>query len=303
MRILLVTPPLTQLNTPYPATAYLKGYFSAEGHDVRQVDLGIEVADRVLSKSFLAPIGLERQAQLIEPVKRFLRGQDDTLGPRIANRSLLPEGARFSQLDEDGLEWSFGVSGTSDKAQHLATLFIEDIADYIRENIDKHFDLVRYAEYLSNDAPTFDPLYNELRQKPSPIDQLMLELLANHISEFHPDKVCITVPFPGCLYAALRCGQWLKANTQSVVEIGGGFPNTEWRQLSDRRIYEFCHEVLIDGYEAALEMCPDFSDLPLDKYLSLTEWWLADATGIDAPSATPRYPISATTTPPRHRRW
>lgn len=271
MRILLVTPPLTQLNTPYPATAYLKGYFSAEGHDVRQVDLGIEVADRVLSKSFLASIGLERQAQLIEPVKRFLRGQDDTLGPRIANRSLLPEGARFSQLDEDGLEWSFGVSGTSDKAQHLATLFIEDIADYIRENIDKHFDLVRYAEYLSNDAPTFDPLYNELRQKPSPIDQLMLELLSSHISEFHPDKVCITVPFPGCLYAALRCGQWLKANTQSVVEIGGGFPNTEWRQLSDRRIYEFCHEVLIDGYEAALEMCPDFSDLPLDKYLSLTE--------------------------------
>ena len=271
MKILLITPPLTQLNTPYPATAYLKGFYSAEGHEVRQVDLGIEVADRVLSQDFLSSIGLTGQARLIEPVKHFLRGQDDTLGPRIANRSLLPEGKRFEQLDEDNLEWSFGVSGTTDKAMHLATLFIEDIADYIREHVDQHFDLVRYAEYLSNDAPTFDPLYDELQNEPSAIDNIMLQLLATIVNDFHPDKVCLTVPFPGCLYGALRCGQWLKANTKATVEIGGGFPNTEWRQLSDQRIYEFCHEVKIDGCKDADNHCPDFSDLPLDKYLSLTE--------------------------------
>lgn len=271
MRILLLTPPLTQLNTPYPATAYLKGYYTAQGHEARQMDLGIEVADRVLSRGFLESIGRHEQARLIEPVKRFLRGQDDTLAPRIANRSLLPEGKRFEQLDEDNLEWSFGVSGTTDKAMHLATLFIEDIADYIRENIDQHFDLVRYAEYLSNDAPTFNPLYDELQNEPSVIDTIMLQLMEAIVNDFHPDKVCLSVPFPGCLYGALRCGQWLKANTQATVEIGGGFPNTEWRQLSDRRIYEFCHEVKIDGCKDADSHCPDFSDLPLDKYLSLTE--------------------------------
>ncbi len=282
MRILLITPPLTQLNTPYPATAYLKGLFVAQGHECRQVDLGIEVTDRVLSREFLASIGLEEHARLIEPVKRFLRGQDDTLGPRIANRSLLPEvppeggnrakgAGRFEQLDEDNLEWSFGVAGTTDKAMHLATLFIEDIADYIREHVDPHFDLVRYAEYLSNDAPTFDPLYEELQQVPSLVDRLMLDLLEVCVSAFHPDKVCLSVPFPGCLYGALRCGQWLKNNTEATVEIGGGFPNTEWRQLSDRRIYEFCDEVVIDGHMEALDHCPDFSDLSLDKYLSLTE--------------------------------
>ncbi len=282
MRILLITPPLTQLNTPYPATAYLKGLFVAQGHECRQVDLGIEVTDRVLSREFLASIGLEEHARLIEPVKRFLRGQDDTLGPRIANRSLLPEvppeggnrakgAGRFEQLDEDNLEWSFGVAGTTDKAMHLATLFIEDIADHIREQVDPHFDLVRYAEYLSNDAPTFDPLYEELQQVPSLVDRLMLNLLEVCVSAFHPDKVCLTVPFPGCLYGALRCGQWLKNNTEATVEIGGGFPNTEWRQLSDRRIYEFCDEVVIDGHMEALDHCPDFSDLSLDKYLSLTE--------------------------------
>ena len=288
MRILLITPPLTQLNTPYPATAYLKGFYAGQGNEVRQVDLGIEVVDRVLSATFLSSIGLTEQARLIEPVKRFLRGQDDTLGPRIANRSLLPEGKRFEQLDEDNMEWSFGVSGTTDKAMHLATLFIEDIADHIREHVDSHFDLVRYAEYLSNDAPTFDPLYAELQQTPSPIDSLMLQLLEEYVSGFSPEKVCLTVPFPGCLYGALRCGQWLKAHTNATVEIGGGFPNTEWRQLSDQRIYEFCHKVIVDSeewvvgstraqmphtthYPLPTEICPDFSDLPLEKYLSLTE--------------------------------
>ena len=269
MRILLITPPLTQLNTPYPATTVMNGYYAAQGHTVRQVDLGIEVADRILSHDFLQSIGLEREAAVIEPVKRFLRGQDDTLGPRIANHTLLPEGPRFAQLDD--LEWAFGTSGTTDKAQHLATLFIEDIADYIREQVDQHFDLVRYAEYLSNDAPSFDPLYAELQQDPSPIDRIMLELLAEQASAFNPDKVCLTVPFPGCLYGAMRCGQWLKANTSATVEIGGGFPNTEWRQLSDDRIYEFCHEVAIDGCPDGDTCCPDFSDLHLDRYLSLTE--------------------------------
>ena len=275
MRILLITPPLTQLNTPYPATAYLKGLFAAQGHEVRQLDLGIELADRVLSKEFLQSIGLEREAQLIEPVKRFLRGQDDTLGPRIANRSLLPEGKRFEQLDEDHLEWSFGVSGTTDKAQHLATLFIEEVADYVREHVDPHFDLVRYAEYLSNDAPSFDPLYEELQRDPSPIDRLMLSILEEKIStfnfQFSIDRVCITIPFPGCLYGALRCGQWLKANTKATIELGGGFPNTEWRQMDEPRIYEFCDEVVVDGHPEAIDHCPDFSDLPLDKYLSMSE--------------------------------
>ena len=271
MRILLITPPLTQLNTPYPATAYLKGLFTQQGHEVLQVDLGIEVADSVLSHDFLLSIGLSRQACLIEPIKRFLRGNDDTLAPRIVNRTLLPEGPRFSQLDPDNLEWAFGIGGTTDKAQHLATLFIEDIADYIRQQVDPHFDLVRYAEYLSNDAPTFDPLYAELQLPPSPVDRILLDRLQEHVAAFRPESVLITIPFPGCLYGALRCGQWLKANTSASVELGGGFPNTEWRQLNEPRIYVFCHKITIDGHPEAIDHQPDFSDLPLDKYLSLSE--------------------------------
>ncbi|MBR1850097.1 MAG: radical SAM protein [Bacteroidales bacterium] len=269
MRIMLITPPLTQLNTPYPATAYLKGLYVAQGHEVRQLDLGIEVADRVLSADFLSSIGLEREARLIEPVKRFLRGHDDTLAPRIAARTLLPEGPRFAQADD--LEWPFGTAGTTDKARHLATLFIEDVADFVRNQVDPHFDLVRYAEHLSCDAPTFDPLYAELHTPPSAVDRILLALLEEEVRSFVPERVDITIPFPGCLYGALRCGQWLMQHTVARVELGGGFPNTEWRQLNEPRLYEFCHTVVIDGHPEAIDLCPDFSDLPFDKYLSLSE--------------------------------
>lgn len=306
MRILLLTPPLTQLNTPYPATAALKGYLVPHGHAVRQIDLGIEMVDEVLSEKWLAAHGMEEESRLVGPVKRFLRGQDDTLAPRIANRSLLPEGSRFAQVDD--LEWPFGVAGTTDKAMHLATLFIEQVADRIRTEVDPHFDLVRYAEFLSNDAPEFGPLYDELQLAPSGVAPVMLALLQRHVEEFKPDMVGITIPFPGCLYGALRCGQWLKAHTQCKVAMGGGFVNTEWRQLSDPRVFEFADYINLDDGEvpmlriadgaplvrtfvceagevhfhegpalssqetdASTECCPDFSDLPLDRYLSMAE--------------------------------
>ena len=42
-RILFITPPFTQLNTPYPATACLKGFMNAQHIVSHQCDLGIEV--------------------------------------------------------------------------------------------------------------------------------------------------------------------------------------------------------------------------------------------------------------------
>ncbi|MBQ9639335.1 MAG: radical SAM protein [Bacteroidales bacterium] len=311
MRILLITPPLTGLNAPYPATTALKAYLCAHGHEAHQADLNIELADRVLSSSFLSNIGLEQHAAVIDAVKQFLRGANASLAPRIVNRTLLPEGPRFNQAED--LEWAYGVSGTTDKAIHLATLFIEDVADLVRERVDSHFDLVRYAEHLAESSPTFDALEHELKQPPSRLDELMLTLLRAHIDRHQPDMVCFTVPFPGCLYAALRCGAWLKASTQVKVELGGGYPNTEWRSLSDTRLFDYVdyitlddgetpllriadgrplvrtytRETLIDGtqqvvwhagddltqqeLQASTECCPDFDELPLHLYLSLAE--------------------------------
>jgi hypothetical protein len=49
----------------------------------------------------------------------------------------LPEASRFAQLEE--LDWAFGTMGTQDKAKHLATLYLEDISDFIVECVDDNF--------------------------------------------------------------------------------------------------------------------------------------------------------------------
>ena len=54
--ILLITPPFTQLNTPYPATAYLKGFLNTKAISSFQMDLGIEVILELFSKSGLTNI-------------------------------------------------------------------------------------------------------------------------------------------------------------------------------------------------------------------------------------------------------
>ena len=49
--LLLITPPFTQLNTPYPATAYLKGFLNTKFISSFQMDLGIEVILELLSEN------------------------------------------------------------------------------------------------------------------------------------------------------------------------------------------------------------------------------------------------------------
>ncbi len=53
MQILLITPPLTQLNTPYPATSYLIGFLKKSGIVATQSDLSLELILRLFSKQGL----------------------------------------------------------------------------------------------------------------------------------------------------------------------------------------------------------------------------------------------------------
>src|SRR5690242_3970171 len=41
-RVLLIIPPLTQLNTPYPATAYLTGFLKSRGYAMGQDSVSAE---------------------------------------------------------------------------------------------------------------------------------------------------------------------------------------------------------------------------------------------------------------------
>jgi hypothetical protein len=332
--LLLITPPFTQLNTPYPATAYIKGFLNTKHISSTQADLGIEVILKLFSKVGLADIFCEAEhnrnkAELsfnvqriialkeeylktIDAVISFLQGKDPTLALQICQEDFLPEASRFAQLEE--LDWAFGAMGTQDKAKHLATLYLEDISDFIVECIDPNFGFSRYAERLGRSANSFDELYKALNEKPTYIDNILIDILQERIEEVQPKLFLISVPFPGNLYSAFRCAQYVKLNHPTIkISMGGGFPNTELRSLSDQRVFEFFDYITLDDGELPIELLynavvkggefnlykrtfllengvvtykndalrsdykqadvgtPDYTDLLLDRYISVIE--------------------------------
>lgn len=275
MSILLVTPPFTQLNTPYPATAYIKGFLRERQIESFQADLGIEVILRIFSKEGLSKVFLQasermgrdkwsdmacslykrqkRYVKTIDPVIRFLQNQDPTLAHNICSRSYLPEGPRFQALREEDVEWAFGAIGLQDRARHFATLYLEDLSDFIKEVIDPHFGFSRYAERLGRSASSFDELDNALGEPETLITEILLQELEAAVQASNPSLVCLSVPFPGNLFGALKCGQYIKKHyPNTAIALGGGFANTELRRLSDPRFFNYVDYVTLDDGELPL---------------------------------------------------
>lgn len=269
--LLLISPPFTQLNTPYPATAYIKGFLNTTEISSQQLDLGIETILELFSKRGLEKLFSEAKNNLknasenalriyalrteyihtIEPVISFLQDEDPTLAHFICERNFLPEASKFEQLED--LEWAFGSMGIRDQARHIATLYLEDLSDFLVELVDPHFGFSRYAERLGMSAATFDELHTELQSDTSFITDMMLDILDKKIKETSPTLVCLTVPFPGNLFAALQCGKWLKKNHPAIhIAMGGGYPNTELRSLSDPRVFDYVEFICLDDGEAPL---------------------------------------------------
>jgi hypothetical protein len=273
VRVLLITPPFTQLNTPYPATAYITGFLNTLGVSAAQADLGIEVILRLFSRKGLTQVfeiaaqksdslsdagarTLRMKAaylQTIDPVIAFLQDKNPTLAYTISGGDYLPEGSRFEQLDD--LEWAFGTLGVRDKARYFATLYLEDLGDLITEAVDPHFGFSRYAERLGMSALTFDEMEEALQQPDSLISQLMLELLEEKIQATQPESVAFSVPFPGNLFGALKCGQYLKQHHPHIHRwMGGGYPNTELRSLKEPRVFDYVDFITLDDGEAPIQL-------------------------------------------------
>ena len=329
--LLLITPPFTQLNTPYPATVYLKGFLNTKNISSYQIDLGIEVILEIFSKKGVTeifnvkPENLSENAQRIFALKEqyiktideviaFLQNKKPTLARQICSMNFLPEASRFNQLDD--MEYAFGNMGLQDKAKHLATLYLEDLSDYIIENVDENFGFSRYAERLGRSANSFDELYQKLQSDKTFVDNFTLEILDKKLLETQPKLVCFSVPFPGNLYSAFRCAQHIKNHYPNIkTAFGGGFANTELRDLKDKRVFEFFDFITLDDGELPIELLfenvchsehreaslfkrtfflengeivyknnserhdykqaeigtPDYTDLPLDQYISVIE--------------------------------
>ncbi len=281
MKVLLIIPPMTQLNTPYPATAYLTGFLRQQGYAVKQKDLAIDLLLHLLSKTSLKtiyPIIEERYAHLddeelpdsiyyffsqfetiisrLEPCIRFLQNKDPSLALRIASRQFLPEGPEFSplyQMEDNGidtLEQAFGTMGLQDKAKYLATLFINDLCAVIQEGIDPLFQVSRYGETLAASAASFDYLYQQLNTDENYIRLSIRGLLEKYLTDYKPDVLGLSVPFPGNMLGALLIAKYCRQLLpRCKIVLGGGYINTELRSLKDPRLFEFVDFITLDDGE------------------------------------------------------
>jgi radical SAM superfamily enzyme YgiQ (UPF0313 family) len=330
---------MTQLNTPYPATAYLTGFLRKHRPDVevRQADAALGLFLRLYSREGMAAVLAvvrgeiaggrrssgtgaspgrrrvgerpqprsrsrspslsrgagsgalerfvaqgERYVETVEAAVRFLQGRDPSLALRIVGRGFLPEGPRFGALsatsgavdgaghastgqafDGDQLEWAFGALGLQDQAKYLASLFVDDVADVLAEGVDPRFGLSRYGERLAASAASFDGLRAALDGPTTLVDDT-LDALARGLAEEHrPDLLGLTVPFPGNAYGALRMARAMRLALPGLrVAMGGGYVNTELRQLSDPRIFDDVDFITLDDGERPFLALLDHLDNP-----------------------------------------
>jgi len=273
---------MTQLNTPYPATAYLTGFLKQEHYKVSQRDLAIDLFLSLLSQNgldnifnavednyadyeddelpdsiyhFLAHFPIYKACT--EPTVKFLQGKNPSLALRIVSRNFLPEGPQFESLyqmeemsENDVLQDAFGNLGLQDKAKYLATLFIGDLAMMIKQGVDSHFEISRYGEQLALSNPSFDELYEQLHQPTVYTDEVISSLVNQYLESEKPTVVGLTVPFPGNMLGALKIAQCCKKiNPTITIVLGGGFVNTELRALKDPRVFESIDFITVDDGE------------------------------------------------------
>ncbi|MBS1957877.1 MAG: radical SAM protein [Bdellovibrionales bacterium] len=284
MKVLSIIPPLVQVNTPYPSTTFITGFLRSRGINAEQRDLGLELVLRLFSPPGLARVretvsALEQKSDRIEfflesfddyqktvdPAIRFLQAKDPALAHRIAARTLLPEGPRFQSVDAVDLQWAFGSMGVQDQAKHLASLYIDDLTDVVTEGVDSYFFLSRYGEKLAASQAKFDALYDEIK-KENPaalLTGLLKEMTQETLDQVQPDVLLLTVPFPGCVLGALKIAnsarEWAASKNRSLkIAMGGGYVNTELRQLKDARLFEFVDAITLDDGERPLECLLEF---------------------------------------------
>ena len=248
MRVLLVTPPMTQLNTPYPATAYLTGFLrqhAAElGLEVTQADASLELFLRLFSPRWADarwPTSCAGARAPRSASARRRRSRTSSRTPsatsRPSSRRPLPAGprsrasrcassaarscprARASRArrrrrrrGDDPLAWAFGDARhrrTSARTSPASTSTTSPTSS--RDGIDPRFELSRYGEKLAASAPTLRSAARGARRASRRWStSCSTSSRASCVARARPDVVGLTAPFPGNVYGAFRMARAIK---------------------------------------------------------------------------------------------
>jgi radical SAM superfamily enzyme YgiQ (UPF0313 family) len=246
MKAILIQPPFTQLNAPYPAIHHLEAFLRGKGCQATAFDHSIGLYRRIFSREGLSKVFSAARAALdkgsgaawpepgdpdaatriqierylsyepfyiewIDGIVDFLSGGDPAMAHRLASAVELPHGARAEAF----LAQRDGRIGP-DEARALATKILDDLGDFIAYSLDPAFGTVRYAERLASSRADFGEVRSALAGS-----WLMNEFYAPMLEEFWSARaaetatgsagsvnlVLITIPFPGCLLGALACAR------------------------------------------------------------------------------------------------
>ncbi|MBU1239842.1 radical SAM protein [Myxococcota bacterium] len=264
MKILLITPPLLQPNTPYAATPLLTAWLRANGHAAVQADLSLDLLLRLFSKEGVRALcrelhdnqeaegflpAEEDYAETIDEVISFLQDQNPDAGPVIAERDWLPEGPNLFRAyeQEEALGWNFRGLDPEDRARYLGSLYLDDLAE-VATMADPAFGFSRYAESIATSLPRFNEFQQSLEAEPTLFSRWLDELTDIQIQKHAPELVALTVPFPGSLFGALRIARRIRRTSPGVeILLGGGYVNTELRTLGDPAIFDYVDGITLDS--------------------------------------------------------
>ena len=271
-KILLITPPMVQINSPYAATPVLAGFLKQKGYAVSQLDLSAQLASEIFSskqiKAMLGKVKKSKQLrksevgefflsyyedyfETIDAAVDFLKGNAPELTKYFLKRDSLPEGINFYNF-EDELKRAKKILPKTELARMRVSLFLDDVAELFQQIQDESFQISRYAESISANAISFDELYDRCIShsnlaNATYTETKAFELLSSRIDQFNPTHIGFTMPFPGTVSMALVLSALLKKHYPSIkVVIGGGFVNSELRDITDQRIFEFVDYICYD---------------------------------------------------------
>ena len=292
MKVLIITPPVIQLNSPYPSGAYLCSFFKNQNDECIWKDLNISLFYKIFSAR-----GMETLFSLTE--KKALEMAD--LAEAQNDKNTAFNLRRYVCTKQNWIDWidfitailcgkmrekeheflfspfaprgsrmenflaSLNREPTVDDVRFLCSYALADLADYITAVFDKDFSLVRYAESLCVDERDFMQIQNQME---SPVlkvfyEQVLQENLIFAQNEI-PDMICISVPFAGTFLPALYTASFIKKKYQNkiFVVMGGGFVNTQLRETAETGFSKFIDAFSFDrGYGSYIELKKHFEKI------------------------------------------
>ena len=299
LNTLIIQPPLVQLNTPYPSGAYLLDFFNSLYEEknvkgrVEWFDLSNSFFHKIFCKHGIAHIfnsTFEKALKLSSQyesqgddntafhLRRFISQKEFWINwideiiaivcssnSKISGREFAHEFIRSAHVPR-GIRVENFLSNlnrdvSTDDAQILSSLALADLADYITLVYDQNFALIRYAEHLATSTAEFSETIEGLKA-PSLNDfykPLLLEKIASYKNE--PTLYCISVPFPGCFESALFSADLIRkeCGDNAIIIFGGGYVNTELREISEKGIFDYCHILSYDkGYGSYIRLFDEF---------------------------------------------